>query len=657
MKRVYKLFVASPSDLEAERQEIPRIVNRINASFGLRWNVFVQAVMWETSVHSGIGEDAQDVINRQVPEDYDIFLGMFWNRVGTKTKRAESGTLEEYERALNRHVRTGKPEIMVFFKEPESPSQEDIPQREEMLHLRKRVGQDNVMFSTFHSTSQFAEIFYDQLLMILAEFSHVTKRDRVLRSYTIGDKGQKVPVKQSANVALVHKNRVLLVKRSKRLKVGPGLWQLPGGKLEPGEVPSEAALREMQEELGLALEEDDLQPVTSIHSQSLGDREGDPIQIHLFYCELAAIPGKLPLEDSIDRVQWVPFSELENGRRTYMGDTRLLVKLAKRYRYAYLPLKAIQKNLLSQPDAVPKRVEDLSEETTQTLLAMLDVLGFVNLDRFQLEKAGSQTLWDILLEWCKTTRSIFEPEGFSDWQTNMLLINDGEKVLQYQKTLFERHESLAALLSYKLSKVVSRREVCDILLFGKIGDTFYILLRWDYLAEKYQLPAKGLGGVFQKDNFVDMEYPKAVVRSRLSPDLEPLFEYFPFGTFLTTHLSSGGTYNLRLIREYRVCLFLLRPRAFAVGKILDAIHYINRRATIIIRKENISLGEKEKAISLKWVSLEKLFQNNVEYNHKKVQGFAEIVDFLGKEALLGMARMNAIDFLKYPHVELEGEFD
>ena len=102
---------------------------------------------------------------------------------------------------------------------------------------------------------------------------------------------------------------------------------------------------------------------------------------------------------------------------------------------------------------------------------------------------------------------------------------------------------------------------------------------------------------------------------------------------------------------------MLRPRAFAVGKILDAIHYINRRATIIIRKENISLGEKEKAISLKWVSLEKLFQNNVEYNHKKVQGFAEIVDFLGKEALLGMARMNAIDFLKYPHVELEGEFD
>ena len=655
MKRVYKLFVASPSDLEAEWREIPRIIDRINGSFGLRWNIFVQVVMWETSVHSGIGEDAQDVINRQVPEDYDVFLGMFWNRVGTKTKRAESGTLEEYERALNRHVRTGKPEIMVFFKEPEFSSQEHMPQREEMLRLRERIGRDNVMFSTFRSTPQFAEIFYDQLLMILAEFSHGTKRDRVLRSYTIGDKGQKVPVKQSANVALVHKNRVLLVKRSKRLKVGPGLWQLPGGKLEPGEVPSEAALREIQEELGLVLEEDDLQPVTSIHSQSLGDREGDPIQIHLFYYELAAIPGTLPLEDSIDRVQWVPFSELENDRRIYMGDTRLLVKLAKRYRYAYLPLKAIQKQLLSQPDAVPKRVEGLSEETTQTLLAMLDVLGFVNLDRFQLEKAGSQTLWDILLEWCKTNRSIFEPEGFSDWQTNMLLINDGEKVLQYQKTLFERHESLAALLSYKLSKVVSCRIVCDILLYGKIGEKFYILLRWDYVANKYQIPAKGLEGFWQ--DRLNEDYGKYVVSNRISPDLTSAFAYFFCGSFTTSHLSSGGIHNLKLIREYRVSLCLLSPHEEKVGQILEAIRAMNIRAEQIVTKENVSLSSKDKAVSLRWVPLDKLLENSLEYNHKKVQGFAEILDYLGKSTILEMAQGNAIDFPSYPSALASGEFD
>ena len=76
----------------------------------------------------------------------------------------------EYERALNRYVRTGKPEIMIFFKDSDPFAQEDSPQRKAMLRLRKRIGQDNVMFGTFQSTSQFAEILYDQLLMILAEF-------------------------------------------------------------------------------------------------------------------------------------------------------------------------------------------------------------------------------------------------------------------------------------------------------------------------------------------------------------------------------------------------------------------------------------------------------------------------------------------------------
>lgn len=511
------------------------------------------------------------------------------------------------------------------------------------------------MFGTFQSTSQFAEILYDQLLMILAEFSYETKQHSVLRSYTIGDKGQKVPVKQAVNVALVHKNRVLLVKRSKQLKVGPGLWQLPGGKLESGEKPYEAALREIQEELGLAMDVEDLQPVFSIHSQSLGDKQGNSIQIHLFYCEVSTLPDKLVLEDSIDQVQWVPFSDLENGRRTYMGDTRQLLKLAKRYRYAYLPLKAIQKQMLSQPGIVPNKVDGLSAETTQTLLATLDVLGFVNSERFQLKKAGSQALWDILLEWCKTNRSVFEPEGFSDWQTNMLLINDGEKVLQYQKTLFERHESLAALLSYKLSKVVSRRNVCDVLLFGRIGEKFYILLRWDYVANKYQIPAKGL-----EDQLLSLfgeEYGKYVVSNRISPDLISAFEYFFCGHFTTSHLSSGGIHDLKLIREYRIIVYLLRPHEEKVGQILAAIRSMNFRADQIVTKDNISLSSKDKAVSLRWVPLEILLENGLEYNHKKVQGVAEIVDYLGKKTILEMAALNSIDFLNYQDTFLNGEFD
>jgi 8-oxo-dGTP pyrophosphatase MutT (NUDIX family) len=45
----------------------------------------------------------------------------------------------------------------------------------------------------------------------------------------------------------------LLTRRAAGLRAHGGQWALPGGRCDPGETPEAAALRELQEELGLAL--------------------------------------------------------------------------------------------------------------------------------------------------------------------------------------------------------------------------------------------------------------------------------------------------------------------------------------------------------------------------------------------------------------------
>ena len=49
---------------------------------------------------------------------------------------------------------------------------------------------------------------------------------------------------------------LVLTRRSTKLRNHPGQWALPGGRIDPGETPEQAALREMAEEVNLQLEED-----------------------------------------------------------------------------------------------------------------------------------------------------------------------------------------------------------------------------------------------------------------------------------------------------------------------------------------------------------------------------------------------------------------
>lgn len=65
-----------------------------------------------------------------------------------------------------------------------------------------------------------------------------------------------------AAVALVDPDgRVLLAQRPEGKSLA-GLWEFPGGKVEPGESPETALIRELQEELGIETKSSCLAPLT-----------------------------------------------------------------------------------------------------------------------------------------------------------------------------------------------------------------------------------------------------------------------------------------------------------------------------------------------------------------------------------------------------------
>ncbi len=63
-------------------------------------------------------------------------------------------------------------------------------------------------------------------------------------------------------VALVDADGRVLIAQRPEGKPMAGLWEFPGGKVEPGERPEETLIRELHEELGIEVKEPCLAPLT-----------------------------------------------------------------------------------------------------------------------------------------------------------------------------------------------------------------------------------------------------------------------------------------------------------------------------------------------------------------------------------------------------------
>jgi 8-oxo-dGTP diphosphatase len=98
--------------------------------------------------------------------------------------------------------------------------------------------------------------------------------------------------------ALVDEHGLVCVQQRAAQRSMAGLWEFPGGKVEPGETPEHALVRELHEELGITVDPGDVQ-AAGFASETLGDKH---LLLLLYICRRWQ---GTPVALDADGLQWI----------------------------------------------------------------------------------------------------------------------------------------------------------------------------------------------------------------------------------------------------------------------------------------------------------------------------------------------------------------
>ncbi|MEI2578554.1 hypothetical protein [Scytonema sp. PRP1] len=183
-----KIFLASPGDVRTERNHVVKVVEEINRTVAPDKGVTLEVIRSENAF-PGYGQDGQAIINSQIGKmsDYVLFIGIMWNRVGTPTKRAISGTIEEFQRARRTFNRIGQPDIWFYFREMTKglKKKTDLEQQEKVKKFKNRYSKNGYgLFREYKTPSEFRDKLREHIIFWLNQRSKKRVRKSSVSSKT-----------------------------------------------------------------------------------------------------------------------------------------------------------------------------------------------------------------------------------------------------------------------------------------------------------------------------------------------------------------------------------------------------------------------------------------------------------------------------------------
>lgn len=165
--KIYKCFIASPGDTENEREICDRVFQEINKTQGQQFSFRIESKKWENDARPSFGESAQDVINKQLVKDFQLFIGIMFTRFGVPTKNAESGTEEEFNLAYKNKDNV---EIMFYFNDEKiNPNRIDTDQLNKVKAFKNKLSDNGGLYSKYIGAVDFEKKLRNHLQQYFME--------------------------------------------------------------------------------------------------------------------------------------------------------------------------------------------------------------------------------------------------------------------------------------------------------------------------------------------------------------------------------------------------------------------------------------------------------------------------------------------------------
>ena len=170
--RIVRVVVASPSDVLAERDSLPAVLEELNNGIARDRGLRLELARWETDAYPGFHPNGpQGLIDPLLCiEDCDLLIGLFWKRFGTPVTDAQSGTEHEFRRAYNAWKQNRRPQIMVYFNQkPYAPkTKAETDQWGQVLDFQERFPKEGLWWP-YKTRPQFEKLIRTHITTFLRQ--------------------------------------------------------------------------------------------------------------------------------------------------------------------------------------------------------------------------------------------------------------------------------------------------------------------------------------------------------------------------------------------------------------------------------------------------------------------------------------------------------